>query len=108
MVDDDGARHDYVKHLIHRLLRIVCFVEPLLERFFLENGALYGDLHGHIYYCKRLLGSTNLSNFLCNSMHSGPFASTHTSKVAHSPCAPAPLSTVQELCAIILARRSRR
>ena len=33
MVDDDGARHDYVKHLIHRLLRIVCFVEPLLERF---------------------------------------------------------------------------
>ena len=63
--------------------------------FLLENGALYGGLYGHIYYCKRLLGSTNLSKISSNSMNSGPFASTHTSKVAHSPCAPAPLSMVQ-------------
>jgi hypothetical protein len=38
---------------------------------------------------------------------SAPNASTHTSKVAHSPCAPVPLSmvqkklTVEEQCAII-------
>jgi hypothetical protein len=50
---------------------------------------------GHIYYCKRLLGFTNLSKILSNSMNSGLFAPTHTSKVAHSPCAPAPLSMVQ-------------
>ena len=59
--------------------------------FLLENGALYGDLYGHIYYCKRLLGFTNLSKISSNSMDFGPFASTHTSKVAHSPCTPAPL-----------------
>ena len=75
--------------------------------FLLENGALYGDLYGHIYYCKRLLGFTNLSKISYNSMNSGPFASTHTSKVAHSPCALVPLSMIQnnliveEQCAII-------
>jgi hypothetical protein len=73
-----------------------CMLYRAVTRAFsLENGALYGDLYGHIYYCKRLLCSTNLSKISSNSMNSGPFASTHTSKVAHLPCAPAPLSMVQ-------------
>jgi hypothetical protein len=67
----------------------------LTRAFLLENGALYGDLYGHIYYCKRLLGSINLSKISSSWMNSGPFASTHISKVAHSPCALAPLSMVQ-------------
>jgi hypothetical protein len=64
--------------------------------FLLENGALYDGLYGHIYYCKRLLGFINLSKISSSSMNSGPFASNHTSKVAHSPCALAPLSMVQQ------------
>ena len=50
-------------------------------------------LYGHIYYCKRLLGSTNLSKISSNSMSSGPFASNHTSKDSYSLRAPAWLNS---------------
>ena len=63
--------------------------------FLVENGALYGVCMAIFTIVKGLIGFTNLSKISSNSMNSGPFASTHTSKVAHLPCAPAPLSMVQ-------------
>ena len=65
--------------------------------FLLENGALYGVCMAIFTIVKGnyLLGFTNISKILSNLINSGPFALTHTSKVAHSPCAPAPLKMVQ-------------